>query len=136
MALFLSLFIAVVMALVAGLLYGPFPGGFSFLGAILTFPILLVYIATSVSVCVFYLREHRDEFNIFLHVIVPLIPALVLIGVIYEQIIALTPPSNLSVPIVIGWFVLGLIIVIFLTLRFPTALARVNRIYAEGDVEA
>jgi amino acid transporter len=134
-ALFLSLLVAVVMALVAGLLYGPFPGGFSFLGAILTFPILIVYIATSVSVCVFYLREHRDEFNVLLHVIIPLIPALVLIGVIYEQIIALTPPSNLSVPIVIGWFVLGLIIVIYLSLRSPKALARVNKVYAEEDVD-
>ncbi|HXR66814.1 MAG TPA: APC family permease [Ktedonobacteraceae bacterium] len=134
-ALFLALLVAVVMALVAGLLYGPFPGGFSFLGAILTFPILIVYIATSVSVCVFYLREHRDEFNVFLHVIVPLIPALVLICVIYEQIIALTPPSNLSVPIVIGWFVLGLIIVIYLSLRSPKALARTNKIYSEEEVD-
>jgi amino acid transporter len=134
-ALFLALLVAVVMALVAGLLYGPFPGGFSFLGAILTFPILIVYIATSVSVCVFYLREHRDEFNVFLHVIVPLIPALVLICVIYEQIIALTPPSNLSVPIVIGWFVLGLIIVTYLSLRSPKALARTNKIYSEEEVD-
>jgi amino acid transporter len=135
-ALFLSLFIAVVMALVAGLLYGPFPGGFSFLGAILTFPILIVYVATSVSVFVFYRREHRDEFNVLFHVIIPLVPALILLCVIYEQIIALTSPSNLAVPIVIGWFVLGLIIVIALSLRAPSALARANKIYAEEEVEA
>ena len=134
-ALFLSLLVAVIMALVAGLLYGPFPGGFSFLGAILTFPILIVYVATSVSVCVFYLREHREEFNVFLHVIIPLIPALVLLVVIYEQVVALTPPSNLAVPIVIGWFVLGLIIVIFLSLSAPKALARANKVYAEEDVD-
>ncbi|HEY0755647.1 MAG TPA: APC family permease [Ktedonobacteraceae bacterium] len=134
-ALFFSLLVAVVMTLVAGLLYGPFPGGFSFIGAILTFPILIVYIATSVSVCVFYWREHREEFNVLLHVIIPLIPALVLIGVIYEQVIALTAPSNLAVPIVIGWFVLGLIIVILLSLFAPAALARANRVYSEGSVE-
>jgi amino acid transporter len=134
-ALFLSLLVAVVMALVSGLLYGPFPGGFSFVGAILTFPILIVYVATSVSVTVFYLREHRAEFNVFLHVIIPLLPALILIAVIYEQVIALTPPSNLAIPIVIGWFVLGLIIVIVLSLRAPQALARANKVYAEegGD---
>lgn len=135
MALFLSLVVAAVMALVAGLLYGPFPGGFSFLGAILTFPILIVYVATSVSVCVFYLREHRNEFSIFWHVIVPLIPALVLIAVIYQQIIALTAPSNLAIPIVIGWFVLGLIIVVLLSRFAPEALARANRIYSEEEVQ-
>lgn len=135
-ALFLALLVAIVMALVAGLLYGPFPGGFSFIGAILTFPILIVYVATSVSVCVFYLREHRQEFNVLLHVIIPLIPAVVLIAVIYEQIIALTAPSNLAIPIVIGWFVLGLVIVIFLSLRAPQALARANRVYAEEDEDS
>lgn len=134
-ALFLALLVAVVMTLVAGLLYGPFPGGFSFIGAILTFPILIVYIATSISVCVFYLREHRDEFNVFLHVIIPLIPALILIGVIYEQVIALTAPSNLAVPIVIGWFVLGLIIVIALSFGAPQALARANKVYSEEAVD-
>lgn len=134
-ALFLSLFVAVVMALVAGLLYGPFPGGFSFLGAILTFPILIVYIATSVSVFVFYLREHRDEFNIFLHLIVPLIPALILLAVIYEQIIALTSPSNLAVPIVIGWLVLGVIIVILLQRLAPGGLAQANKVYTESEEE-
>jgi amino acid transporter len=134
-ALFLALLVAVVVAIVAGLLYGPFPGGFSLLGAILTFPILIVYVATSVSVIVFYLREHRDEFNFFLHVIIPLIPALILIAVIYEQVIALTPPSNLSVPIVIGWFVVGLLIVIVLSLRAPQALAQANKVYAEEKVD-
>ncbi|HEX7737798.1 MAG TPA: APC family permease [Ktedonobacteraceae bacterium] len=132
-ALFLALLVAVVMALVPGLLYGPFPGGFSFLGAILTFPILIVYIATSVSVTVFYLREHRDEFNVFLHIIIPLIPALILIGVIYEQVIA--APSNLAVSIVIGWFVLGLILVVALSLGAPRALARANKVYSEEAVD-
>lgn len=134
-ALFLSLLVAVGMALLAGLLYGPFPGGFSFVGAILTFPILIVYVATSVSVCVFYLREHRNEFNIFWHVIVPLLPALILLAVIYEQVIALTPPSNLAIPIVIGWFVLGLILVLILSLRSPQALARANRVYSQETEE-
>jgi amino acid transporter len=134
-ALFLALLVAVAVALAAGLLYGPFPGGFSFVGAILTFPILIVYVATSVSVCVFYLREHRNEFNVFMHVIIPLIPALVLIGVIYEQVISLTAPSNLAIPIVLGWFVLGLIIVIILSLNSRDALARANNVYAEQDAD-
>lgn len=134
-ALFLAMLVAFGAALWAGLALGPFPGGFALIGAILTFPILIVYMATSVSVFFFYLREHREEFNIFRHVLVPLLPFLVLIAVVYEQVIALTPPFNLSIPIVVGWFVLGLIIVILLSLLAPRALARSNRVYGEENVD-
>ncbi len=134
-ALFLAMLVALGAALWAGLALGPFPGGFTIIGAILTFPILIVYVATCVSVFFFYLREHREEFNAFRHVIVPLVPVVVLLFVLYFQFTALTPPYNLSVPIVIGWFVLGLIIVILLSLLAPKALARSNKVYAEENVE-
>lgn len=134
-ALFLALLVAFGAALWSGLALGPFPGGFSLLGAILTFPILIVYVATCVSVFFFYLREHRDEFNVLRHIIVPLIPIVVLCFVLYFQFTSLTAPYNLSVPIVIGWFVLGLIIVILLSLLAPKALALSNKVYAEEDVQ-
>lgn len=134
-ALLLALAVALGAALWAGLALGPFPGGFAFIGAVLTFPILIVYVATCLSVFTFYLREHREEFNFFWHVIVPLVPIVVLAFVLYYQFTSLTAPYNLSVPIVIGWFVLGLIIVILLSLLAPQALARSNRVYGEENIE-
>lgn len=134
-ALFLAMLVAVGAALWAGLALGPFPGGFTLIGAILTFPILIVYVATCISVIFFYWREHRDEFNAFRHVIVPLVPVIVLAFVLYYQFTSLTAPYDLSVRIVIGWFALGLIIVILLSLLAPQALARTNKVYAEENVE-
>lgn len=134
-ALFLALLVALGSALWSGLALGPFPGGFTLLGAILTFPILIVYVATCVSVFAFYLRERREEFNVFWHIIIPLVPVVVLGFVLYFQFTSLTAPYNISVPIVIGWFVLGLIIVILLSLLAPRALALSNKVYAEEDVE-
>lgn len=134
-ALLLALLVALGTALWAGLALGPFPGGFTLLGAILTFPILIVYAASCASVFAFYLRERRAEFNVFWHVIIPLLPIVVLAFVIYFQFTSLTPPYNISVPIIIGWFVLGLIIVILLSIFAPQALARSNRVYAEENVE-
>lgn len=134
-ALFLAMLVALGAALWSGLALGPFPGGFTLLGAILTFPILIVYVATCVSVFFFYLREHRDEFNVFRHIIVPLVPIVVLCFVLYFQFTSLTSPYNISVPIIIGWFVLGLIIVLLLSLLAPEALARSNRVYAEENIE-
>lgn len=135
-ALFLALLVALIAALWAGLQYGPFPNGFALIGAILTFPILIVYVATCIAVFFFYLREHRDEFSILRHGVIPLVPVIVLSFVIYFQFTSLTPPSNLAVPIVIGWFVLGLIIVIALSANAPHALARANSVYAEEEEPA
>jgi amino acid transporter len=134
-ALFLAMLVALAAALWAGLALGPFPGGFTLIGAILTFPILIVYVATCVSVCFFYLREHREEFQIWRHVIMPLVPVVVLCFVLYYQFTSLTAPYNLSVPIILGWCGLGLIIVILLTLLAPAALARSNTVYAEQHSE-
>lgn len=134
-ALFLALVVALGSALWAGLALGAFPGGFIFIGTILTFPILIVYVATCVSVFFFYLREHRAEFNIIRHILVPLIPVIVLGFVIYFQFTSLTPPYNQAIYIVIGWFALGLIVVILLSLFAPKALAQTNRVYAEENVE-
>ena len=38
--------------------------------------IVIIYICTGVSCCVFYLREHRSEFNLFLHLLIPLAASL------------------------------------------------------------
>jgi amino acid transporter len=130
-ALFLTMLVALVATLWAGLALGPFPGGFTLIGAILTFPILIVYVATCISVFFFYLREHREEFNALRHVLVPLLPVVVLCFVLYYQFTSLTAPYDLAVRIILGWFVLGLIIVVLLSLLAPAALARSNTVYAE-----
>jgi len=106
-------------------------------GTIITIPVLVVYAAVCVSVPFFYLREHRDEFNIIRHIIVPAIAFIVLAVVVYFQFVpAPPPPLNLAGPIVAVWFVLGLIIVIYLNRRAPKTLAESNRIFLSGGEDA
>jgi len=50
---------------------------------------------------------------------------------LYFQFAPVPPPLNLAVPISAAWFVLGLIIVVFLSLRAPEALARSSKVYLE-----
>jgi amino acid transporter len=133
-AVILTMVLAVVIALASGFAFGPFPGGFSFLGTILTLPILLVYIATCVSVFFFYRREHQDEFTILQHVIVPVVPLIVLLVVLYFQFSPLPPaPLLYAGPIVLAWLVIGIIIVVLLSLRAPQMLALGSKIYVEGE---
>lgn len=130
-AIILTLVVGLAITLGLGLAYGP-STAFNFDGTLLTLPLLIVYMASCISVPVFYLREHREEFRIVRHVLVPAIPFLVLLVVIYFQFVP--PPAsplNLAGPIVALWFVLGLIIVAVLGIRSPAALAHSNDVFAE-----
>lgn len=135
-AIIVTMVIAVVATLVPGLLYGT-TSAFAFIGTIITIPIILVYIATCVAVPFFYRREHPAEFSVLRHIVLPVIPVLVLIAVIYSQVVPLlvppypAAPISYAVPIVAVWFVLGLIIVALLSARMPETLAKSSKVYTE-----
>ncbi len=105
---------------------------FAFVGAGLTVPIILVYMATCLAVPFFYWREHRDEFNVWRHVILPAIPFVLLGVVIYFQFSPLpAAPFILVGPIDAAWLVLGIIVVVFLNVRAPQVLHQGARLFAE-----
>ncbi len=140
-AIIFTMLVALVASLVPGLLYGT-TTAFAFVGTVITIPIILVYIATCVSVPFFYRREHPAEFNILRHVILPIIPIIVLAAVIYSQVVPLlvppyqAAPIGYAVPICVAWLIIGLIIVTLLRVRAPRILARSNEVFGEeADVE-
>src|SRR5258708_10185159 len=68
----------------------------------------------------FYWREHRSEFNVWRHVILPAIPFVLLGIVIYFQFVPLPgSPFNMVGPIDAAWLVLGIIVVVLLSVRAP-----------------
>jgi amino acid transporter len=130
-AIIFTMIVGIVLTLWPGFVYGP-TLAFALLGTIITILILVVYMAACLSVPFFYLREHRESFNVVRHIIVPLIPFVVLIFPILAQFIpAPAAPLNLAGPICAAWFVLGLIVVAFLSVRLPDALASSNKVYLE-----
>lgn len=133
-AIILALVIGSIITLVVGLIYGP-TLGFAFIGALLTVPILLVYMATCLSVPFFYLREHRDEFNVLRHIILPAIPFLLVGVVLYFQFVPLpSAPFNL-VGLIDGiWLIAGIIIVAVLSRRAPQVLNEGNKLFVEDTV--
>lgn len=130
-AIIAALVIGVIIMLWTGLVYGP-TLAFAFVGATLTVPIILVYMATCLAVPFFYWREHRNEFNVGRHVILPAIPLVLLGVVIYFQFVPLpAAPFNMVGPIDAAWIVLGIIIVAFLSVRAPHVLHEGSRLFAE-----
>ncbi len=132
-AIILVLVVGTLIALWFGLVYGP-TIAFAFTGALLTVPLLLVYMATCLSVPFFYLREHRDEYSVARHVILPAIPFVLLAVVIYFQFVPLPlAPFNLVGPIDAAWLVLGIIVVAVLSRRAPEILKQGSSLFAEGN---
>jgi amino acid transporter len=130
-AIFLTMIVGVVLTLWPGFAYTPLVA-FALEGTIITVLILIVYMATCLAVPFFYRREHPNEFNILRHIILPAIPFIVLVFPIIAQFYpAPSAPLNLAGPICAAWFVLGLVVVIFLSLGRPQALARSNKLYIE-----
>jgi amino acid transporter len=130
-AIILALVLGIIVMLWTGLVYGP-TLAFAFVGATLTVPIILVYMATCLSVPFFYWREHRNEFNVWQHLVLPAIPFILLGVVIYFQFVPLpAAPFILVGPIDGFWLLLGIIIVVFLSVRAPQVLHQGSRLFAE-----
>ena len=123
--------VGVALTLWPGAVHGP-TVAFALIGTIITILILLVYIATCVSVPFFYLREHRDEFNVLRHVVLPIVPALILIAPIVAQFVpAPSFPLDQAGPICAAWLVIGIVIVSFLSLRARDTLANSSKVFLE-----
>src|SRR5579863_205482 len=131
-AIIFTMIVAVVCTLWPGLVYGP-AVAFNLLGIIIGIPILIVYMATCLSVPFFYRREQAGEFNVLQHVILPAIPFIVLAIVLYFQFVPYPQqaPYTLVGPICAAWFVIGILAIVLLSVRTPQALARGSEIYLE-----
>jgi amino acid transporter len=135
-AIIFTMIIAIVFSLIPGAIYGT-STGFALLGTILTLPIILVYMATCASVPFFYLKKKRAEFNILRHIIVPLIPFIVLLFVLYFQLNPLpAAPLNLAAPIVAAWLIIGIIIVTVLSRRTPENLVNSVKLATEDNISS
>jgi Amino acid transporters len=134
-AIIFTVIIAVVFSLLPGFIYGP-TLGFAFLGTVITLPIILVYMATCASVPFFYLRNYRDEFSVIRHIIVPLIPFIILLFVLYFQFSPLpAAPLSLAGPMVASWLIIGIVVTVVLQRRFPDMLKESSKVYTEDAIE-
>jgi amino acid transporter len=86
--------------------------------------IIIVYILVSVSVFVFYRRQHRSEFSWLKHGLFPVL-AIAAMALPLKSVVWPVPPMPyvLAPYIVAGWIILGLIWMAILRRRNPEALS-------------
>jgi amino acid transporter len=82
-------------------------------GTWFTFALCVVYVISNVALPVYYLRFHRDEFNVLKHIVVPAIGTIALLTVVYFSLVPFPPFPILLAPIVVlAWLIIGIVVVL------------------------
>jgi amino acid transporter len=120
---------SLVIALALGAALGS-GNAFALLGTTYTVAVLVMYLMSAVALPVFYRREHRDRFNLIWHVVVPVVAIAVIVAALWSLVNPVPAyPIVWSLPIAVGWMVLGIVIALVLRARgsraFTTGGARI-----------
>jgi amino acid transporter len=140
-AVFAQLIVGLVIALWLGQKYGPFPVGFTLVATIDVAIIVAIYMLVDLACILFYLRERRGDFNIFLHGLLPLagiaafVPAFfTAVGVggsVFSFVSRLGWPYTLVGPVDGILMGIGVLYLIYLYAAAPDRLRDTGRIFVE-----
>lgn len=122
-----------ILALVLGWVWTPLEA-FATIATAITVVVILIYIAVCLGSIVFYWRERRAEFNLFLHGVFPILGAAAFAFPLYYQY--KNPPDyplRYGNWVAIGWIVLGIAVTIWLSRAKPQALRNAERIFVEDE---
>lgn len=133
--------LGIAIALILGFALGGPLLAFALLGTIATLIIVCIYILTNLSNIVFYMREHRDEMNPLLNIVVPVVGIIIFIPVLLASfgidfgglgIAGLTSPANAAPWIVLAWLLIGAAVFFYLNARSPGKIKETATTFIEG----
>ena len=98
-------------------------------------PVILVYMLVSAGALVYYLGPLRQQFNVLLHVILPVAGIVLFFFPLYYQFWKYPPiyPEKYGNWVDISWVGLGIVLTIFLALARPDKIADMQRVYVEDE---
>ena len=114
-AILANLILSLVVGLAVGAGFGADRSYFLSNGLVLVCAVTYIYISANVAVFFYYLKQRRMEFNVVLHVLLPLISSGALIYVLIKSFQPYPAfPYDLA-PLIDGiWFVIGIAILVYL----------------------
>jgi amino acid transporter len=128
---------ACVLALLFGWKWGPLDGFFTI--ATMAVPVvIIVYMLISVGCMRYYLGPLRREFNVLLHLILPIAGIVLFFFPLYYQFYKYPPvyPEKYGNWVDIAWVILGLILMTWLLVTRPEKLRDMDRVYVEDETVA
>ena len=132
----------IVLALALGFATGGPLNAFALLGTVATIIVVAIYILTNLSNLVFYMREQRAEFNLFLNGLVPIVGSLIFLPALVAAfgidflglgITPLTAPANLAPLVIAVWMVIGIVLLFYFRARDPGRITETGRIFLDEE---
>jgi amino acid transporter len=129
--------IALVVALAFGWKWGPLTG-FAMIATIAVPVVILVYMLVSAGCIAHYLGPRRRQFNVLLHLLLPIGGIVLFFFPLYYQFYKLPPayPVKYANWVAIAWTVLGLALTAWLVHSRPEKLRDMERVYVDDDETA
>jgi amino acid transporter len=122
-----------VIALLLGWKWDPLTG-FVIIATAVTLVVICVYIAVCVACGVYYWREKRSEWNVWLHGVFPALGALAFLAPLYYQFNPLPDyPIRYGTWIAVGWLAAGVIVTAWMTMTKPDALGELGKVFIEEE---
>lgn len=126
-----SLIIALLLGGIVGFSSGPQTvyGFFAGTGSI---GVILIYLVMSLAGLVYFRRAYQGSYNVFKHIIVPLISFAVFGLAMYGSVYPAPPaPYNLMPYVIVVWLVIGIISVVTLKVKNPKMVGRLGQLLGE-----
>jgi amino acid transporter len=126
--------IALAVALILGGIAGPYPQAYSYIGALGSLPVAVLYVLVCISLIVYFLRSRDPDFHPVKHLVVPGIGVVVAALPVYGSFHPLPTGAFLIVDIILlAYLVVGVGVVWALRQR-PGRLERVGQVLASGEL--
>jgi len=134
--------IGVAVTLGLGFAYGPVTA-FLLVATVIVLVVVLVYILCNLACIGFFVRKRREQLNPVLHVVVPLlgvvafVPALFTAGgiKIFSFVAPLTAPVSYAGPVVFVWLGIGVLCLVYLTLRHPARVRQMSQVHLVDELD-
>ena len=134
---------ALIVTLWLGEQYGP-TIAFALIGTIITGLILPIYIAVNISCIVYFWRERRAEFNLVKHLLFPILGIALFVpgfftnlGIpVFKFISKLTYPLDLAGIVIAAWYAIGVILMIYFSIRHPERIRDTRKVFIETEAPA
>jgi amino acid transporter len=139
-AIFATFGAAAALALWLGEQYSP-TTAFALLGTIITGAILPIYVAVNIACIAYFWRERRSEFNVIKHLLFPILGIVLFVpgffaalGIeLFKFVSPLSYPLNLAGIVIAVWYVIGVALVIYFTIRHPERIRDTAKVFVQDD---
>ncbi len=134
-AMWAYIIVALLIVLVFGTVYAIDPVTlFGDTGTLGTIPVVVTYLITNLALPVYMLRHHRSEFNVFWHLIIPVLGTILMLFPLYGLVEPGQPyPFNIYPYLSLGLLVVSLIYGAILAKRDPDLVQRIGSYVADEE---